>query len=158
MLAQLESCSHEDIEQLLVAAWFHDTGYVAGSSGHEQESIKIFTAFIKEFNRSESFTRKVTELIGATKMPTAPSDLMEGIMCDADMSHLGSADYEVCQELLRRELELSEEIVMSDRDWVLKNIAFFRQHRYYTDHARLLWGEQKRLNLLHLQGLVADER
>jgi predicted metal-dependent HD superfamily phosphohydrolase len=150
LLAQLESCTYEDTEQLLVAAWFHDTGYVAGSSGHEQESVKIFLAFIAKFNRSEDFNRRISELILATKMPTAPSDLLEGIICDADTSHLGAAEYDLCEKQLRRELEHSEKIVMSDHEWVLKNIAFFQQHHYYTEHARVLWDEQKRINLLRL--------
>src|SRR4051794_29976878 len=65
MLAQLEACTYEDIEQLLVAAWFHDTGYIEGARGHEQESVKILYEFLNEFSRGESFNQAVARLIMA---------------------------------------------------------------------------------------------
>ncbi|MEZ0128372.1 HD domain-containing protein, partial [Flavobacterium sp. LBUM151] len=48
-----ELCKKEDVdgkdkEMLLVAAWFHDTGYTIGYEKHEEESVKIVTKFLKE--------------------------------------------------------------------------------------------------------------
>lgn len=149
-LAELERCSSRELEMLLVAAWFHDTGYVTGSRGHEQESVKIAMSFLKSYPRGDEFEQTVRDLILATRMPTSPVGCLQEILCDADMGHLGAIDYEQCERLLRREIEISEKIVVSDRDWLQKNVDFFQQHRYYTISARLLWDEQKRINLERL--------
>ena len=47
-LCKKEDVTAEEKEALLVAAWFHDTGYINGYENHEQESVKIVTTFLKE--------------------------------------------------------------------------------------------------------------
>ena len=34
-------------ENLEIAAWFHDTGFVKGAKNHEEESVKFAVAFLK---------------------------------------------------------------------------------------------------------------
>jgi HD superfamily phosphodiesterase len=33
---------------VIIAAWFHDTGYIKGSENHENESVCIVSDFLKE--------------------------------------------------------------------------------------------------------------
>ncbi len=41
--------SEDQLENLLLGAWLHDTGYFAGSSDqHEEESVKIAKKFLSE--------------------------------------------------------------------------------------------------------------
>lgn len=150
-LAKLELFSVEESEALVVAAWFHDTGYLIGSQGHEHESVRIATSFVKAQGSTDEFLQVVRDLILSTRMPTAPNGLLQQILCDADMNHLGSADYPQREALLRLELEIAEGIVMSDHEWLKKNIGFFEKHRYYTEHARQKWNEQKQINLARLR-------
>ncbi|HTF19486.1 MAG TPA: HD domain-containing protein [Chryseolinea sp.] len=152
-LAQMASCSYAELEMLLVAAWFHDTGYIVGSVGHEQERARIAIAFLRPFNRSSEFIGGIRDLILATRVPPSPFNLLEEIICDADMAHLGSVEYWHCEALLRRELESAEGVVLSDEDWARKNISFFQQHSYYTKYARELWDEGKLLNLSRLMNI-----
>ncbi|WP_337994817.1 hypothetical protein [Polaribacter ponticola] len=35
------------IENLQIAAWFHDSGFIYGANKHENESIKILKIFLK---------------------------------------------------------------------------------------------------------------
>lgn len=46
----------EESENLLIAAWFHDTGFIKGAKNHEEESVKIASDFLieKEFFRREN--------------------------------------------------------------------------------------------------------
>src|SRR6185503_15961213 len=45
-----EGCnlSKEDTELILLAAWFHDTGFVEIYSGHEEKSKEIAERFLRE--------------------------------------------------------------------------------------------------------------
>ncbi len=40
--------SKEDLEALLIATWFHDTGYTSLYEGHEEQSKEIATAFLQK--------------------------------------------------------------------------------------------------------------
>jgi len=43
-----EGLKEQDLEELLVAAWFHDTGYISGFENHESESKKILQDYLKQ--------------------------------------------------------------------------------------------------------------
>ena len=44
-------------ENLQIAAWFHDTGFIKTTENHEEESVQIAAAFLKPVN-SHSFLNK----------------------------------------------------------------------------------------------------
>ena len=68
----------EDRNAVLIAAWFHDTGFSSGESkGHEAVSVEIVTRFLKEHNAEPLLTEKVIKSIEATKMPQSPGPLIE---------------------------------------------------------------------------------
>src|SRR5438045_140924 len=74
-----EACSHmadfyqlteDDRLVLLLAAWFHDTGYSSGKAeGHEEASIQVATQFLRQRNVDEGVTQRVASCIQATHMP-----------------------------------------------------------------------------------------
>ena len=47
-LAEGMNVNTSDKEILLIAAWFHDTGYINGCANHENSSSAIVTQFLKE--------------------------------------------------------------------------------------------------------------
>jgi len=86
--------SEEDHTALILAAWFHDAGYSAGlKKMHEEESQKIAAEFLHKQNAPQSLIDKVKGCIIATRMPQSPSNLIEQIICDADLFHLGTKDF-----------------------------------------------------------------
>ncbi len=152
-LARLEACPDSDVEILLSAAWFHDTGYIRGGKGHEKESVKIASQFLQLLGVSQMFVGSVQRLILSTMLPPKPVDLLEEIICDADLGHLGSSGYWRWELKLRQELELADNIHMADGRWANQNIDFFRNHHYFTIHAQALWDDQKKRNLRIMQNL-----
>jgi HD superfamily phosphodiesterase len=73
---------------LILAAWFHDTGYSLGNAaGHEEESVRIATEFLTGYKVDETTIQKVSSCIRATKMPQSPVSQVEKILCDADLFH-----------------------------------------------------------------------
>ncbi len=81
-------------------------------------------------------------------MPQNPTNKLEEIICDADLSHLGRTSFMEESKLLRLEREQLSSEVVSDLDWLERTEQFLSQHQYFTDHAFESWNEQKTLNWL----------
>ena len=138
-------------ENLILAAWFHDTGFIHGTENHEEESVKILTNFFKDFDVSKPRIEAVSKLILATKLGFKPSNLLEKIIIDADCAHVGSKIFEDKLELLRKEWEATQSKNYSDGEWLNVNIDFLtNSHKYLTDYALKNWSKRKDKNLSKL--------
>lgn len=151
-LADSENISSSDKEILLIAAWFHDTGYIKGCSNHEDSSIVIASDFLMENGKSTDYIEKVAGLIKATKKEYVPQTLSEKIIKDADYYHILNDDYIFSCEGLRNEWENIEGKSFTDKDWVVENLNFLTNiHRFYTDYALENWQPLKEKNIKRLQ-------
>ena len=92
---------------LQVAAWFHDTGFTKMIEGHEKESVKIASIFLKTHNVNTNTIETITNIILATQMDYVPKTQLEGIIKDADCAHVSSKKYDEYASLLRKEIELT---------------------------------------------------
>lgn len=93
----------DDLFILLLAAWFHDTGFSAGQAEeHETESIRLASNFLLNCTNIET-VRQVSACIQATRAPQKPQNLVEKIMCDADLYHLGTSKFRKMNSRLKRE-------------------------------------------------------
>jgi predicted metal-dependent HD superfamily phosphohydrolase len=121
---------------LFISAWFHDTGFSSGQAeGHEKESIKLAEDFL--FRRSEDpkLIKRVSSCIQATHIPQEPRDLVEKILCDADLYHLGANMFNRWNDYLRRELQTYTSD-FTDEVWRHLNIEFLKAHTYFTGYCR----------------------
>lgn len=142
-----------DLETLCLAAWFHDLGYCESPQGHEARGAALAVAFLQERGYPQERQEQVKSCILATQLPQSPENLLESILCDADLSHLGNEHYWDRCGRLRQELAIARGIVMSDPEWVDFEIDFLIGHRYHTDVARKLFNEQKLKHLKQLNKL-----
>jgi len=157
-LCKKEDVSHDDKELLLVAAWFHDTGYTVGTDNHEQASTKIAANFLRENDQSEEFIEKVSALILATVKEYVPKTHLEKIIKDADYAHLMGAEYVTTCELLRLELKNTGVVTFSNEEWTRENLNFLiNKHRFYTDYALRKWQPLKEKNLLLVQKKIEKQ-
>ncbi len=137
---------------LMLAAWFHDTGYSLGNAaGHEEESIRIATEFLTQNNVEETIIQKVSSCIQATKMPQSPVSQVEKILCDADLFHLATDDFKARNQLLKQEQEAVLGHKISKKDWRKNNIQFLENHKYFTDYGQEVLEPKKQENLASLQ-------
>jgi predicted metal-dependent HD superfamily phosphohydrolase len=137
LLANELKINEEDRFALLLAAWFHDTGYTSGSSkDHEAYSTQIAADFIHKHAIDAGVQKKVEGCITATKMPQSPESMLEQIICDADLFHLGSNSFEEKSKLLRAELIDFGGNDLSKKDWRKINIRFLERHEYFTSYAK----------------------
>jgi predicted metal-dependent HD superfamily phosphohydrolase len=136
---------------LLLAAWFHDTGYSGGMArDHEQLSKKIASDFLLGKGVDQSRIEVVTACIEATKVPQSPNSLIEKIICDADLYHLGSEEFDKKNKLLRQEISELHEKKIEKKDWRKENIRFLQQHHYFTSYGKEKLEPVKQANLKRL--------
>jgi predicted metal-dependent HD superfamily phosphohydrolase len=138
----------EDILLLKLAALFHDTGFLYTYAGHEEKSCEIAREKLSP-HFSPANVDNICRMILATKVPQKPTNLLEQIICDADLDYLGRNDFDVLSNHLKKEF-LDFGIVKNEIEWEKKQIAFFEHHHYFT-HTSI----QKRLPLKmqHLEKL-----
>jgi len=137
---------------VMVAAWFHDAGYLLGNAkGHEEKGAELARSFLQEQHLPESVQQQVSGCIMATKMPQNPHNLLEEIVCDADLFHLGSKHYKERSKAMRQEAEATLGKDIPGGAWAGTSLLFLENHQYFTDYARVLLKEQKEDNIRWLK-------
>jgi len=139
------------IENIQLAAWFHDTGFIKGAENHEEESVRILTLFLIKKNVDAKRIEAISNLILATRIGHEPTNDLEKIITDADCAHLANKSFEDKATLLRKEWEVTENKKYSDTEWTAVNIDFLTEgHKYHTDYALKKWSKGKEKNLAKL--------
>ena len=153
-LAAAHELSAADTEILALAAWFHDTGFLQQSAGHEVISVSIAKKYLASQNCNEATIDLVAACIEATALGYTPKTLLQQIIKDADMLAVGTEDYFITSELLREEKRLLNGIEIDEIEWLKGEIEFLKSHTYYTKVAQLNYNHVKSKNLLKRQNEV----
>ncbi|MFY0602922.1 MAG: HD domain-containing protein [Flavobacteriaceae bacterium] len=157
-IIEAEKIAEDAANALIVAAWFHDTGYTKEKEHHEEAGVVIAKEFLKKHDVSDDFINEVSHLIIATKMGYEPLNLSEKVIRDADCSHFPDKNYSQISELLRHEWESTQNTSYTDIAWIEENISFFtKHHRFYTDFALENWQSGKDRNLASLFKSLAKQ-
>ena len=150
-LIEGQQIGESDAQELILSAWFHDTGYTKVIDNHEDEGVRIAQEFLKNHKASEDTIKNVSDLILATKMTHEPKTEAEKIIKDADCSHIGSKNFSDLTELLRKEWELAKERTLTEAEWLNENIDFLtNKQQFHTSFALTNWEKQKGKNLAQL--------
>ncbi|MBU1198934.1 MAG: HD domain-containing protein [Nanoarchaeota archaeon] len=155
-LAKKEGISQENIFLLQTGAAYHDTGYIYQSKGHELKSIEIAQISLPDFGFNTNQIDIISNNILATQIPQNPKNILEKITCDADLYHLGSRDFFLKNEILRKELRL-QGINFTPRQWMEENISFFEKTHYFTKTAIEIRQPKKEENLRLIKELIGIE-
>lgn len=143
--------TEQEKEIIKLSALLHDTGYTKIRDGHEEESVKIATAFLEQENASSDIIKGVQMCILETKFKDVPKTQLGKIIRDADASHFGKKYFKEASEFLRKELEIQGIKNYTPSEWLDENITVFTtKHKYYTDYALKNWQPKKEENLAKL--------
>jgi predicted metal-dependent HD superfamily phosphohydrolase len=143
--------SDEDFFVVICAAWFHDVGYFIDKANHETEGANLAADHLKQLRVDAAVIEKVRGCILSTKMPQKPNGLLQEIICDADLFHLGTDQFFDKSKLLRKEFELCKHDNIDKQQWRQNSIGLLESHRYFTDYVRLLLSDQQEKNLHKLK-------
>ena len=150
-LAGQEGITDEESIQLLrTAALYHDSGFMNTYQNHEEEGCRIVRRMLPDFGYTEVQIELICGMIMATKIPQQPQNLLEKIICDADLDYLGRDDFESIAATLFEELKFRN-LISDQKSWNRIQIKFLTAHHYWTGSAIKLRASTK---AKHLDQLV----
>lgn len=146
-IASYSNVPENDVEVLLTAAYLHDIGYTENNEKHEDHSITLSKEFLSEIGVDQDYIDNVIGCIEATKMPQNPKNLIQKVLCDADLFHLSSGKYFEKAELLRNEFSMIEQDRISESEWLDMSTVFIDNHQYWTEYGKHTLAPKKAKNL-----------
>lgn len=157
-LISAENCSEEDTFNLILAGWFHDSGYTCCNGGHEEESAEIAETFLTENGVDNAAIQKIKKLILATKINHQPENQLERMIKDADTAHVGDKLFDKISTQLRNEWEVGEKKDITDAEWNKMNYEFLTHtHRFYTPYALKNWQPIKLENTIRVLETIRNK-
>ncbi len=150
LICEGEKVNEKQVNLLLVAALFHDSGFLTQREGHEEISCKIARQDLPKFEFNTSDIEFICSAIMATELKHMPKNIYEQIIKDADLDYLGTENYDKISEQLFCELKNYQLIADDRKEWVRLQINFLKSHEYFTATSKKLRNttKQKTLNLL----------
>jgi len=156
LLAEAYQLPEEEVEVLLLSAWFHDTGYISTYENHEEESVEIAQNFLKEEKYPEEKIQQVCRCIMATKHGQLTHHLLEDIMVDADMANIGKETFFATAELLRVEWEIFQDRTFSDLEWAQYQLDFLLSVSFRSQPAQAKYSKQLSTNIQEQRNHLLD--
>jgi adenylate cyclase len=156
-LAAIAGLTEEDRRLLEVAAVYHDIGFTVQVEGHERASAEIAAQALPGFGFDAEQVAAVQSMILATRFPQSPQTLLEKLLADADLDNLGRADALERSQAMRAELEALGTSFSAD-EWYRRQLAFVREHNYWTEAARSLRSEGKARTVAALERLLTGSK
>lgn len=153
MLAAMEGVGGEDLLLLRTAALYHDAGYLIQHSQNEAIAVQLVEKILPTFAYTPDQITAIGQLIMATQLPQQPENLLEAILCDADLNGLARKDFFLLSHSLRLELAAYGS-PLSVRNWYMLQIEFLSQHHYHTPAAHALYDSPKQDNLNELLNVL----
>lgn len=151
--AKREGLGKNEVKLLRTAALYHDSGFVNVYKGHEEESCKIARETLPQFNYTNEEIERICGMIMATRLPQAPLNLLEEIMCDCDLDYLGRTDFYHIGSTLFQEFKVYG-VVKTEEEWNLLQVKFLSTHKYFTETARTLRQPRKEKHLEEIKRIV----
>jgi predicted metal-dependent HD superfamily phosphohydrolase len=140
----------EPPRSVLLAAWFHDAVYRGVPGQDEEESARLAETRLSEAGLPASEVAEVARLVRLTSdHRPAPGDDGGALLCDADLSVLGSGPEPYARYLAAVREDYAH---IGDADFAAGRAAVVRHlleldPLFHTDRARTLWLESARRNL-----------
>ncbi|MBU8901291.1 MAG: HD domain-containing protein [Victivallales bacterium] len=135
-IARSESIKGDDLLLLKSAALLHDTGFLKYPIQNESMGCRIAEKILPDYGYTPEQIKLIDAMIMATAIPQNPTNLLEKIICDADLSYLGTSDAMTESNNLRLEMKLLQHRVFSDIEWIDFQLDFLRAHNFFTTYAR----------------------
>ncbi|GAB3330484.1 hypothetical protein GCM10027299_35230 [Larkinella ripae] len=154
-LAEAEKVSDpESLTLLKTAALYHDCGFITTYQGHEAEGCRYAREILPTLDYSPEQIEQICGMIMATKIPQNPQNLLEQILCDADLDYLGRDDFEPIAHTLFEELQ-DRHFVRDEPAWNRIQVRFLESHQYWTQTATELRQAGKKRQLDNLKEIVS---
>lgn len=151
-IGEAEKLSASEMIELQIAALYHDAGFLFNRKNHEDQSVVFFKEHA-DGKLAQQEIEKISQIILATCMPQHPNNLVEQVMCDADLDYLGRNDFDEISDRLFREL-VAHGDVQSKQEWDKIQVRFLSAHSFHTPSQRSLREPVKQSHLAAIEARV----
>jgi HD superfamily phosphodiesterase len=158
ILAVLASCNQyiirykiksKDAYILRTAALVHDIGIIESYSQHEEKGKEFISKELPSWGYTSNDIKQICGLLDATRLPQKPTNLLEQILCDADLDYIGTSKFYEIGDTLYTEFK-ARGIVSNYEDWNDLQIRFLSDHKFHTGFAQKNREPKKQQNLREL--------
>lgn len=154
IIAAEEHITANDLYLLQISALYHDTGFIHNYNNHEEKSCELARRELPGFGLTPDDIDKVCGMIMATKIPQNPTNILEQIICDADLDYLGRPDFYTIGNGLYKEF-LHQGTVKDELSWNQLQIRFLENHHYFTNTSKAKREKAKQQHLDEIKEKVA---
>lgn len=157
----MEIAGHYNISEnekliLFTAAWFHDTGHlIEEPQRHEEAGCFIMRQFMTDKVEDTNTINQIDQCIIATKWPQNPQNLLQQIICDADVYHFGTNEFKENDKRALQEYTLKYGYTNPIR-FGKDTIRMLKDHTFYTSYCRANLNGQKELNIINLKREILE--
>lgn len=138
----------DQVEILLIAAWFHDLGYTNSYPMHEAASQDLAKEYLEKAGYEKHSIRTICELIESTRVDYFNhKTLLEQIMFDADRGSVGQPDFFALGDKLRDEWDMHDFALFSDEGWNALQVRYLENTQFKTSYSIKKYGKQRLSNL-----------
>lgn len=163
-IGKAEGFKGDDLILLKTAGLLHDGGFLECAYQNEAMGSAMASKTLPDYDYDSRQIKLIEGMILTTAIPQKPQNLMEEIICDADLAYLGQKDAMYHAENLRREMSMVQNLNFNDIEWIDFQLKFLKMHSFFTSYARkhLDPGKQKYIQTLimkkqSLGGEISEE-
>lgn len=156
LISQQENLPKDELAAVLIAAWFHDTGYLIQFEDHESASIDLVRSFFRQNPREEAFVQLVENCILATKRNRKPQNLPEKIIMDADISHTANRGFINISKNFRKECSNFKGEKIPQLEYWQETFEFLESQQFFTDFAQREYQPIKKENTDKVATLINE--
>ncbi|MBL7925361.1 MAG: HD domain-containing protein [Bacteroidia bacterium] len=153
-IAENENVTGEPLALLRVAIMFHDSGFLHTYKDHEELGCALVRKHLPDFEFTPEQIELICGMIMSTKIPQQASNVLQQIICDADLDYLGRNDFYPIGLTLFEEWKQFLNI-QSEEEWNNIQLSFLRQHFYHTNYSRAKRQQLKQTHLEQIEKIVA---
>lgn len=147
-LSKKSDLNTEETNKLLLAAWFHDLGYVQKPNDHEDASVEIARNFLVQQNSNNELINGVVELINSTRKDYTRFDtLLKKILHDADLSSAGKKGFKGKGDFLRKEWADKFDILYENGGWNDLQMDYLSNLKFLSPEGIKKYDRRRKKNL-----------
>jgi HD superfamily phosphodiesterase len=155
-LALASDMNSEEVEIVQLAGWFHDTGYIDRTDGHEARGVELMEDFLQQMHYPVVRRTIIAGCIRATKMPQSPHSPLEEIVCDADLLNFGTDAFFEKNNLIRGELEFLNGKRFADIEWLQRSEQLLLRHHFHAAQIERMYQPGREKNLSKIRSMISN--
>jgi uncharacterized protein len=152
-IASGEDLTPDEIKLLRIAVLYHDAGFMKTYKDHEESGCDIAKNNLPAFGYTNEQIDTICGMIRATKIPQKPHNILEEIICDADLDYLGRDDFDKISNTLYEEMKKYVH-VHDEKEWYQIQKKFLENHHYFTKFGKERREPVKQMHLNKINQII----